>query len=81
MYTRKQFGRELKDLVKQKQSISKIGEWAYSTYLRHIEDIDLDFRDILLTLNTMEFGPEFAFSYEELEKIADDLIAEKKVKL
>jgi hypothetical protein len=29
----------------------------------------------------MELGPEFAFSYEELEQIADDLIAGKEVNL
>ncbi len=81
MYTRKQFSIELKAQVKQKQPILKIGEWAYYIYLQHIEDIDLDFRDILLTLNTMEFGPEFAFTYKELEQISDDLIAGKNVKL
>ncbi len=81
MYTRKQFGIELKAQVKQKQPTSKIGEWAHSIYLQHIEYIDLDFRDILLTLNTMELGPEFAFTYKELKQIADDLIAEKNVKL
>ena len=81
MYIRKQFGRELKARVRQKQPISMIGEWAHSIYLQYIDDIDLDFRDILLTLNTMELGPEFAFTYKKLEQIADDLIAEKNVNL
>ena len=81
MYTRTQFGIELKTLVRQKQPISKIGEWAHSIYLQYIDDIDLDFRDTLLTLNTMELGPEFAFSYKKLEQIADDLIAGKDVNL
>ncbi|MGB8367420.1 MAG: hypothetical protein WCD44_03615 [Candidatus Babeliales bacterium] len=81
MYTRKQFGRELKTQIEKKHPVSKIGEWAHTVYLQHIEDIDLDFRDILLTLNTMELGPEFAFSYEELEQIAGDLIVGKNVKL
>lgn len=81
MYTRKQFGIELKQKINKQQPVSKIGEWAHTVYLQHIEDIDLDFRDILITLNTMELGPEFAFTYEELEQIADDLIAGKDVKL
>ena len=37
--------------------------------------------ELLLTLNKMELGPEFAYTYEELEQIADDLIAGKDVKL
>ena len=81
MYSRKQFGIELKEKINQKESVSKIGEWAHSVYLQHIDDIDLDFRDILLTLNTMELGPEFAYSYEELLEIADALIAGKPVNL
>jgi hypothetical protein len=82
MYTRIQFGKELKIRVAQKQDITVIGHWAYSIYLNHIHEIDdygLD--NILLTLNSMEDGPEFAFSYEELNKIADDLIAGDDVNL
>lgn len=81
MYTKALFGNELKQKVLLKKNVPEIGHWTYSVYLDHIEDIDLDFREILLTLNTMEDGPEFAFSYEELEKIADDLIAGREVNL
>ena len=35
----------------------------------------------LLHLGTMELGPEFAFTYEELEKIAYKFIAGKDVVL
>jgi hypothetical protein len=80
-YTRAMFGKELKDRIIQKEDVALIGHWAFSVYMDHIDDIDLSFRDILLTLNAMEDGPEFAFSYEELEQIADDLIAGKDVKL
>mgnify|MGYP003441801913 FL=1 len=80
-YTREQFGKELKQRVSNKEAIELIGEWAHSTYMDHIQDIDNAFRNILLTLNYMELGPEFAFSYEELNQIADDLIAGKEVKL
>ena len=81
MYIKQQFGKELKYRVSQKHPVSVIGHWTYSIYLEHIDDVDLKFRDILLALNTMEDGPEFAFTYEELEKIADALIAGKDVKL
>jgi hypothetical protein len=81
MYTRLIFGKELKEKVKKREPLLEIGVWAHSTYLNYIDDVDLDFREILLTLNTMELGPEFAFTYEELNKIADDLIAGKDVHL
>jgi hypothetical protein len=82
MYTRKMFGIELKERVLKKQDISEIGHWAYWVYMKHINNIDDDgFNEILLTLDGMEDGPEFAFTYEELNQIADDLIAGKDVQL
>lgn len=82
MYTRKTFGIELKAKVLEKQDISEIGHWAYWVYLNYINEInDEGFDDILLTLNGMEDGPEFAFTYEELNKIADALIAGRDVRL
>ncbi len=75
------FGIELKERVLKKQDVAEIGSWAYSVYLEYCDEIDDDFSDILLTLNTMEDGPEFAFTYEELNKIADDIISRKKVKI
>jgi TusA-related sulfurtransferase len=77
MSIRKDFGKELKQRVSQKQDVEKIGSWAYSTYFKYMREIDLEFRDLLLDLNTMEEGPEFAYTYEELDRIADDLIVGK----
>ena len=81
MYTEVEFGKELKQKVLDKAPVSEIGDWAYSVYLNNIQSISLDFRRILLTLNTMEDGPEFAYTHEELKQIADDLISGKKVEL
>ncbi|MFJ1268536.1 hypothetical protein ACD661_08220 [Legionella lytica] len=78
MYTRADFGLKLKEWVRTKQDVADIGNWVYSIYLDHIEDIDREFRHILITLNYMEDGPEFALSYKRLDEIADDLIAGKK---
>lgn len=81
MYTSVDFGKALKEKVHNQVDVEHIGIWAHTMYIEHIEDIDLDFVNILLTLNTMELGPQFAFSYEELDKIADDLIAGRPVDL
>ena len=78
VYTKTQFGKELKERVLLRQDVSKIGCWAYEMYLEHIEDIDDDFREVLITLNGMELGSEFAYSYERLNEIANDLIAGKE---
>jgi ADP-glucose pyrophosphorylase len=81
MYSKIKFGQDLKERVLKKQNVTDIGTWAFSTYWKHIEDIDSDFEDVLLTLNKMELGPEFAFTYERLNEIADDLIAGNDVNL
>jgi ADP-glucose pyrophosphorylase len=81
IYTRVQFGNELKEKALNKQNVAEIGAWAFSMYWKYIDDIDSDFKDILLALNGMEFGPEFAFTYERLNEIADALIAGNDVSL
>ncbi len=80
-YTREQFGKELKQRLTNKEAIESIGNSAYTIYLHHVREIDDTFGDMLIILNFMSLGPEFTFSYEELNQIADDLIAGKEVKL
>ena len=81
MYTKKQFASDLKKRVFEKESVKSIGIWTYLVYLDWGDTDDVSFIDLLLHLNTMELGPEFALSYEKLNQIADDLIAGKDVKL
>ena len=81
MYSRKEFGLDLKEKIKNKEDAELIGDWALSMYIEHMLDIDDDFQDFLKDLNAMECGPEFARSYEELDQIADRLIAGENVKL
>lgn len=78
-YSRELFGKELKERVIRKEDLLVIGEWAYSICLDY--DVDHNFRRLLLVLTSMGDEPEFALSYEELNQIADDLIAGKDVKL
>lgn len=80
-YTKPMFGYELKEQILRKQNIIDIGKWAFSTYWKHCDNIEDELREIMLDLNTMEMGPEFAISYEMLHKIANDLIAEKDIDL
>lgn len=75
------FGKQLKELSANKVVVTKIGRWAHSYYLDLPEEEDKQFLEMLLHLGTMELGEEFAFSYDELMKIADDLIAGRSVSL
>jgi len=84
MYTKQQFGRELKSLLtQQKISAASIGSWAHAKYYDYIDKIDphSGFGEFLLQLGTMEMGPEFERSHKELNNIADRLIAGEDVKL
>lgn len=78
MYTQVDFGKKLKEKVSVREERSEIGLWAHEIYMEHILGMDLGFVSLLLTLNSMEMGPEFYLSYERLNEIADDLIAGKK---
>lgn len=81
MYTQQQFGKELKEKIRERKSAAEIGSWAHATYYEYLSQIDLDFGEFLLQLGTMEMGPEFERSYEELNQIADKLISGEEVKL
>jgi hypothetical protein len=78
VYTRKQCGLELKEKIKQKVDVVLIGRWAYNMYYEHMLEIDDDFKDFLKDLNAMEDDPQFELSYEELNHLADRLIAEEQ---
>lgn len=81
MNKKQMVGVELKEKVAKKENIVQIGIWAYEVYLSYDITDDLNFNELLLELNAMELGPDFAISYEKLNKIADDLIAGMDVNL
>lgn len=78
MHTRISFGKELKERVGCEEDIREIGAWAYEVYMDGTPDNDAEFINILLILNMMDDGPEFALCYKRLNEIADDLIAGKR---
>lgn len=81
MYTKIQFGKDLKDRIIKRQNIVEIGSWAYKIHLDYFDVNDRAILDLLLRLSMMELGPDFAFTYEELNQIANDLIAGNDVAL
>lgn len=80
-YTKRSFGQELKERVSLKQNVEEIAIWAHTAYLECPVETEPDLLKVMLDLNTMELGDQFAISYKMLNKIADDLIAGKIVDL
>ena len=81
-YTRQEFGLELKEKIKNKEDVVGIGDWAYEMYFEHMLEIEDDFKGFLKDLSAMADDPQFEFSYEELDQIADRLIAgERNIQL
>jgi hypothetical protein len=69
------FARELKERVFYRQNRYDLGHWAFSIFL----DIKSDFGSILYAIATMESDPQFWYSYENLDQIADELLTGKKL--
>ncbi|MCX5923793.1 MAG: hypothetical protein NTU89_04520 [Candidatus Dependentiae bacterium] len=80
-YTKKEFGLELKEKIKNKEDAELIGRWALNMYYEHILETEDEFKDFLKDLGGMSADPQFERSYEELNEIADRLIAGEDVKL
>ncbi|MCH1430717.1 MAG: hypothetical protein L7U87_08195 [Chlamydiales bacterium] len=81
MYTKVQFGKDLKNKLCETSDPYEIGKWAFSVYWENVSNLEHNVRAVALTLNTMEDGPEFFFTPEELNQIADDLISSKEPNL
>ncbi|WP_147281763.1 hypothetical protein [Dyella solisilvae] len=48
----------------------QVADWAYQTYLRHARDIGPDVKQLLVSLEAMAMGPEFALPDGRLREIA-----------
>lgn len=81
MQSKVEFGKALKSKVLKEVDRESIGKWAYIVYLDWLDVNDVDFLKLLLELSGMELGYQFYFTYEELQRIADDLIKGRDVKL
>ena len=65
--------------MQDKVEFAEIGRRSYTVHSDIANSEDSNFLELLITLGVMELGPEFERPYEELDKIADDLIAGKDV--
>lgn len=75
-HTQKNLGLELKSKLLMRRSCDEISKWAFEIYTKYGLELEHDLDYIVLKLMTMEEGPEFEISIEELHKLADKLITE-----
>ena len=81
MYTKQQFGKELKEQMLKNKTSEEIGAWSIVVYYARLFEMDTKLGLLLLQLGAMEEGYQFERSYEELNDIADRLIAGEDVEL
>lgn len=79
--TKIDFGKELKKKLSQQEDVYQIAEWSHKIYLEYEDLNDHVFLRSLLSLSMMELGPDFFYSIEELNSIADILISGKDIDL
>jgi hypothetical protein len=77
-YTKRDFGRELNEKISLKNSVSQIGKWAHSVFFENCRELDYELKDIIEQLLMMEEEPEFEYTIQELQLLADKLINNEK---
>ena len=73
VYTKAEFGEDLKWKLTQTQDKEEIKDWAYNILSRFPYKMEEALKNILLTLVIMDNTPEFKLSIEEIKQLADDL--------
>ena len=74
IYTKKQFGSELKTKLLTESTYTEISKWAFKIYTEHGWELENGLDYFVLELIAMEEGPEFILSKEELQSLAETLI-------
>ncbi|MBS4166778.1 hypothetical protein NEOC65_001872 [Neochlamydia sp. AcF65] len=78
MLTKKDLVLGLKETIKEGFTPAQIGSWVYSNYLQLNEEVEEELWPICTQLAAMEVGPEFEFTIEELQLIAEKLLLEEE---
>lgn len=73
MYSKKDFGNDLKIQLDQGYDPKRIGSWAHKMYLLYCAKIDIELEEIMVDLFVLEEGPEFEIPESQLRKLIDSL--------
>jgi hypothetical protein len=72
--TKAAFGDALKAQLRLGYEPRRLARWAYSIYLDHANDLEPGLNDELMKIATMEEGPQFEMTKEEIERLAEDFL-------
>lgn len=78
VYSRKNFGDELKERLSTSVPLAELARWAYLRYLDHANDLEPGLYDDLMSVAMMEEGPEFELTRGELEALAVQLCSSER---
>lgn len=78
MYTKCQLGQELKNHLTDPYDPLRVAKWAEGVHHSRCTELSQELYEIIEILSVMSFGPEFAYSKEELALLADELINNEK---
>lgn len=74
MQLNQKIGEELKNILSKPHDVIKIARWAEHIYANHCRELSPELDDLIMALSVMEHGPEFEYTEQELELIANMLI-------
>lgn len=72
-YTKNMFKAELIELTKNIYDPVTVAKKVSTLFLNRQSEIDLELRDLMLDIMTMEDGPEFEMTEEEFKKFLDEM--------
>jgi hypothetical protein len=72
--TKAAFGDALRAQLKLGYEPRRLARWAYVTYLDHANRLEPGLYDELMKVATMEEGPQFEMTKQEIEQLAEDLL-------
>lgn len=73
VYTKAQFGKELKQELTKDFDVVHLSRWAYRKYLEKTSQLENGVDEVMMKIVAMEEGPEFEYTKEELIELANDL--------
>lgn len=74
--TNRDIGEMLKARMEQGYKVSQLGNWAFQIYQKYFKELSPEAKEVISELRSMESGPEFEYTKNELNYLVELLIKE-----
>jgi hypothetical protein len=74
IFTKAAFGDGLRAQIEIGYEPRRLAQWAYATFLDHANELEPGLSEELMKVATMEEGPQFEITKEDIEQLAEDLL-------